>query len=103
MSHVYSLEPATQGKVILVTTVGDIEIELWPKETPKACRNFVQLCLEKYYDDTIFHRVIKDFIIQAGDPTGTGTIVAFNLYINLFFNYLRRRGRGIHLRRIFPN
>ena len=39
----------------------------------QACRNFVQLCLERYYDGTIFHRVIKDFMIQCGDPTGTGT------------------------------
>ena len=43
------------------------------QEAPKACRNFVQLCLEGYYDGTPFHRVIKDFMIQGGDPTGTGT------------------------------
>lgn len=58
--------------MILKTTLGDIEIELWSKETPKACRNFVQLCMEGYYDNTIFHRIIKDFIAQGGDPTGTG-------------------------------
>jgi len=57
---------------VLVTSLGEIEIELWSKETPKACRNFVQLCLERYYDGTVFHRVIKDFMIQGGDPTGTG-------------------------------
>ncbi len=38
----------------------------------QACRNFVQLCLEGYYDNTIFHRIIKDYLIQGGDPTGTG-------------------------------
>lgn len=54
------------------TTVGDIDIELWGREAPKACRNFIQLCLEGYYDNTIFHRVVKDFIVQGGDPTGTG-------------------------------
>ena len=54
------------------TTVGDIDIELWCRETPKACRNFIQLCMEGYYDDTIFHRVVKGFIVQGGDPTGTG-------------------------------
>lgn len=53
--------------------MGDIDIELWSKEAPKACRNFVQLCLEGYYNGTIFHRVVKDFIVQGGDPTGTGT------------------------------
>eukprot|EP00967_Tisochrysis_lutea_P111246 scaffold174732_cov22-Tisochrysis_lutea.AAC.1 len=41
--------------------------------TPQAVRNFVQLCLEGYYDNTIFHRVIRDYMAQGGDPTGTGT------------------------------
>eukprot|EP00775_Hariotina_reticulata_P003713 gene3713-3976_t len=72
MSTVYNLEPPTKGKVTLKTTVGDLDIELWPKEAPKAVRNFVQLCLEGYYDGVIFHRVIKDFMAQTGDPTGTG-------------------------------
>ena len=52
--------------------MGDIDIELWSKEAPKACRNFVQLCMEGYYNGTIFHRIIKEFIAQGGDPTGTG-------------------------------
>uniref|UniRef100_A0A8C8YX10 Spliceosome-associated protein CWC27 homolog n=1 Tax=Prolemur simus TaxID=1328070 RepID=A0A8C8YX10_PROSS len=60
-------------KVLLKTTAGDIDIELWSKEAPKACRNFIQLCLEAYYDNTIFHRVVPGFIVQGGDPTGTGT------------------------------
>lgn len=72
MSNIYIQEPPTNGKVLLETTVGDIDIELWSKEAPKACRNFVQLCMEGYYDGTIFHRIIKDFIAQGGDPTGTG-------------------------------
>lgn len=72
MSNIYIQEPPTQGKVLLETSVGDIEIELWSREAPKACRNFVQLCLERYYDKTKFHRVVKDFIVQGGDPTGTG-------------------------------
>ncbi|KAG0316167.1 Peptidyl-prolyl isomerase cwc27 [Dissophora globulifera] len=72
MSNIYLLEPHTNGKVILHTTQGDISIELWPKEAPKACRNFVQLCMEGYYDDTIFHRIVAGFIIQGGDPDGTG-------------------------------
>lgn len=59
-------------KALLKTTVGDIDIELWSKEAPKACRNFVQLCLEGYYDNTIFHRVVPNFIVQGGDPTETG-------------------------------
>lgn len=72
MSSVYVLEPPTKGKVVIHTTYGAIDIELWPKEAPKAVRNFVQLCLEGYYDNTIFHRIIKGFLIQGGDPTSTG-------------------------------
>ncbi|XP_075446079.1 spliceosome-associated protein CWC27 homolog isoform X2 [Ascaphus truei] len=72
MSNIYIQEPPTNGKVLLKTTAGDIDIELWSKEAPKACRNFVQLCLEGYYDNTVFHRVVPDFIVQGGDPTGTG-------------------------------
>ncbi|KAL5226603.1 hypothetical protein ABZP36_014868 [Zizania latifolia] len=73
MSSVYVLEPPTKGKVVVQTTAGPIDIELWPKEAPKAVRNFVQLCLEGYYDGTLFHRVIKSFLVQGGDPTGSGT------------------------------
>jgi len=73
MSQIYVTEPPTNGKVLLRTSAGDIDIELWPKEAPKACRNFIQLCMEGNYDDTVFHRVIKDFMIQGGDPTGTGS------------------------------
>jgi len=72
MSQNYMMEPATNGKVVLRTSAGDIDIELWSKETPLACRNFVQLCMENYYDATIFHRLVPGFIIQGGDPTGTG-------------------------------
>lgn len=73
MSTVYVLEPPTKGKVVLNTTHGPLDIELWPKEAPKAVRNFVQLCLEGYFENTIFHRIIKEFLVQGGDPTGSGT------------------------------
>lgn len=72
MSNIYIQEPPTSGKVLLKTTVGDIDVELWTKECPKACRNFIQLCLEGYFDGLIFHRLVKGFIVQTGDPTGTG-------------------------------
>ena len=72
MSSIYIQEPPTHGKVSLETSVGDIEIELWSRECPKACRNFVQLCMEGYYNKNKFHRVVKDFIVQGGDPTGSG-------------------------------
>lgn len=58
--------------VIMETTQGDIEIELMPNIAPKATENFLTHAKNKYYDGLIFHRVIKDFMIQGGDPTGTG-------------------------------
>ncbi len=58
--------------VILETTQGAIEVRLMPKVAPLACENFVGLVQKGYYDGTIFHRVIKGFMIQGGDPTGTG-------------------------------
>lgn len=73
MSNIYIQEPPTSGKVLLKTTVGDIDIELWARECPKACRNFIQLCLEGYYNGTTFHRLVKGFIVQGGDPNGDGT------------------------------
>ncbi|CCM06282.1 uncharacterized protein FIBRA_08533 [Fibroporia radiculosa] len=63
----------TRGRVIVDTTVGEIDIELWSKETPKACRNFLTLAMEGYYDGVIFHRVIPGFLVQTGDRTGTGS------------------------------
>lgn len=83
MSTIYVLEPPTKGKVVLNTTHGPLDIELWPKEAPKAVRNFVQLCLEGYYHNTIFHRIIKGFLVQAGDPTGTGN-GTYSLPIHVF-------------------
>ncbi|XP_014210221.1 peptidyl-prolyl cis-trans isomerase CWC27 homolog [Copidosoma floridanum] len=72
MSNIYIQEPPATGKVLMKTSVGDLDLELWTKEAPKACKNFIQLCMEGYYDNTIFHRVVKGFIVQGGDPTGTG-------------------------------
>jgi peptidyl-prolyl cis-trans isomerase SDCCAG10 len=73
MSGIYNVEPPTAGKIVLKTTYGDLDIELWPKEAPLATRNFTQLCMEGYYDGSVFHRVVRNFMIQGGDPTGTGT------------------------------
>jgi len=56
----------------LTTTEGDVVVDLHAKETPITVNNFVYLAKEGFYDGTIFHRVIKDFMIQGGDPTGTG-------------------------------
>ena len=58
--------------VVLETNQGNIEIKLFPKVAPLAVENFVGLIKKGYYDGIIFHRVIKGFMIQGGDPTGTG-------------------------------
>ena len=58
--------------VVLHTNRGDITLKLFPKAAPLAVKNFVALAKKGYYDGTIFHRVIKGFMIQGGDPTGTG-------------------------------
>jgi peptidylprolyl isomerase len=58
--------------VVLDTNQGAIEIRLMPEIAPKACENFIKLVEKGYYDGLIFHRVIKGFMIQGGDPTGTG-------------------------------
>jgi cyclophilin family peptidyl-prolyl cis-trans isomerase len=55
------------------TNTGDIEVELFAKENPITVNNFVFLSKEKFYDGTIFHRIVKNFMIQGGDPIGTGT------------------------------
>lgn len=58
--------------VVLETNQGNIELQLMPDIAPKTCENFVKLVEKGYYNGLIFHRVIKDFMIQGGDPTGTG-------------------------------
>jgi len=58
--------------VCIETNQGLIEVKLWPHIAPKACENFIKLVEKHYYDGIIFHRIIKDFMIQTGDPTGTG-------------------------------
>jgi cyclophilin family peptidyl-prolyl cis-trans isomerase len=57
----------------LHTSAGAIELELYPEDAPKTVDNFTRLAGEGFYDGVIFHRVIPDFMIQGGDPTGTGT------------------------------
>jgi peptidyl-prolyl cis-trans isomerase-like 1 len=66
--------PMSNGKEIAVieTNMGTIELELFRKEAPKTVENFVKLAEKGYYNGVIFHRVIDNFMIQGGDPTGTG-------------------------------
>lgn len=73
MSSHYNIEPHPTARVLIKTSMGPLDVELFAKETPLTCRSFIQLCLEGYYNNVIFHRIVKDFIVQTGDPTGTGT------------------------------
>jgi peptidylprolyl isomerase len=59
-------------KVTLETTQGSIEFDLFADIAPKTCENFTTHCKNGYYNGVIFHRIIEDFMIQGGDPTGTG-------------------------------
>jgi peptidylprolyl isomerase len=61
-----------QSIVVFETNLGNIELTLRPDVAPKACENFIGLVEKNYYNGLIFHRIIKNFMIQGGDPTGTG-------------------------------
>lgn len=69
------MEAPAPGDTVAVmkTTMGDIRIKLLREDAPKAVENFIGLAAKGYYDNLIFHRVIPDFMIQGGDPNGTGT------------------------------
>ena len=60
-------------RVVMTTTAGEMEMEFWPETAPNHVRNFLDLCQAGFYDGVVFHRVIPGFMIQGGDPTGTGT------------------------------
>ncbi|MDA0988996.1 MAG: peptidylprolyl isomerase [Chloroflexi bacterium] len=68
-----SLDSNLRYVATIITNKGSIEIELFPKEAPKTVNNFVTLSKNGFYDEVIFHRVIPNFMIQGGDPTGTGS------------------------------
>ncbi|KAJ0123213.1 peptidyl-prolyl cis-trans isomerase-like 1 [Diaporthe amygdali] len=59
-------------EVALDTSMGTITVELYTSHAPKTCANFETLAQRGYYNETVFHRIIPDFMIQGGDPTGTG-------------------------------
>ena len=66
-------DPTATYSAVIETTAGDIHLELWPDKAPQTVGNFVGLARQGFYDGTIFHRVIHDFMIQGGCPKGTGT------------------------------
>ncbi|UPK90922.1 hypothetical protein LCI18_001857 [Fusarium solani-melongenae] len=58
--------------ILIETTMGSFTLELYTSHAPKTCNNFATLVRRGYYDGTVFHRVIPNFMVQGGDPTGTG-------------------------------
>jgi peptidyl-prolyl cis-trans isomerase B (cyclophilin B) len=66
------IDPQKTYRITIETNRGDMELELYPEYAPKTVNNFVFLAQEGFYDGVVFHRVISDFMIQGGDPTGTG-------------------------------
>ncbi|EHA21763.1 hypothetical protein CBS63078_10245 [Aspergillus niger] len=73
MSTHYNTEPTATASATLHTTLGPLHIALFASQTPLTCRNFLQHIQDNYYAGTIFHRIIPNFILQGGDPTGTGS------------------------------
>jgi peptidyl-prolyl cis-trans isomerase B (cyclophilin B) len=67
-----SIDPAKKYSATLETSSGAIVVDLFAKDAPKTVNNFVFLARDGFYDGTVFHRVIGDFMIQGGDPTGSG-------------------------------
>ena len=66
MSSVYATEPASSGRVLFETTHGPLEFQLWCRECPLITKLFLQLCIDGFYDNMIFHRIVSDFLIQTG-------------------------------------
>ncbi|XP_071096340.1 peptidyl-prolyl cis-trans isomerase-like 3 [Haliotis cracherodii] len=84
--------------VTLHTDLGDMKLELFIEQCPKTCENFLALCASSYYDGCIFHRNIKGFMLQTGDPTGTGkggTSIWGQHYEDELRDALKHNTRGI--------
>ena len=81
-------------QAVIRTEKGDITLDLFEKQTPITVNNFVVLARLGYYDDTTFHRVIKDFMAQGGDPTGTGAGTPGYVFEDEIVNELRFDGEG---------
>jgi cyclophilin family peptidyl-prolyl cis-trans isomerase len=82
-------------KAHVETDKGTMVIELFADKTPKTVNNFVFLCREGYYEDVIFHRVIANFMVQGGDPTGTGMGGPGYQFADEFHPSLRHDKKGV--------
>ncbi|XP_065864965.1 peptidyl-prolyl cis-trans isomerase CYP59-like [Euphorbia lathyris] len=82
--------------VLIVTSLGDIVVDLFTEKCPLTCKNFLKLCKIKYYNGSLFHTVQKDFTAQTGDPTGTGA-AGDSIYKFLYGEQARFFNDEIHL------
>src|SRR5512133_966243 len=89
------IDPKKKYTATISTDKGDMVIELFADKTPKTVNNFVFLAREGFYDGTIFHRVIEDFMAQGGDPTGTGMGGPGYKFNDEFHTSLRHSGPGV--------
>ncbi|KFA47862.1 hypothetical protein S40293_06453 [Stachybotrys chartarum IBT 40293] len=84
--------------VVLETSMGSLTVELYTTHAPKTCENFVGLARRGYYNATIFHRIIPNFMVQGGDPTGSGrggTSVYGDKFDDEIHPALKHTGAGI--------
>ncbi|XP_065565613.1 peptidyl-prolyl cis-trans isomerase-like 3 [Artemia franciscana] len=96
-NRVYMYEKTIKA-VTLHTDLGDIKIELFCEDCPRTCENFLALCGSDYYNGCIFHRNIKGFMVQTGDPTGTGkggTSIWGRKFEDELKEELKHKARGI--------
>lgn len=89
------IDLAKNYKAVMQTDKGEITLDLFEKLVPRTVNNFVFLAREGYYDGTIFHRVIMNFMVQGGDPTGTGAGGPGYSFKDEFNNELRHNKPGI--------
>ncbi len=89
------IDPKKGYSAIMKTDKGDITINLFADKVPNTVNNFVFLARQGFYDGTIFHRVISDFMVQGGDPTGTGTGGPGYRFSDEFVSSLRHDKPGV--------
>src|SRR3712207_4921149 len=90
-----TIDPAKTYTATFDTSRGRIVCELFAKDAPKTVNNFVFLAREGFYDGTVFHRVIADFMVQGGDPTGTGRGGPGYRFEDEVTNNPNKHGRGV--------
>ena len=90
-------EPTKTPTATIETSEGSMTVEFWPDVAPEHVKNFIELAKSDFYKDVIFHRVIPGFMIQGGDPTGTGTGSNGNKRLKAEFNRRpdRKHTRGV--------